>query len=826
MASASYARLKVDSLYYNFKNRVLRNDLALDELTRIKDSACSYYLESARLLSDISPESLLKIFTNYLILNIVHYYLKSGRSITEYFSGKFGVVFRDCLKNKDEALEKIAWAVVIDCGAISSRAWNRLCKLPGGTKFLYDDFKYSRRKKDIYNLINSIEGGSAIDTDLRPREFLQAAFERRRNNEIELDKIISNISRITFEGRSIESIALAWFGVSKHNRLLTATDRETEKAVDEAIEIVRPYLKRDPPERRIMLIQFENIIEKQLEFINKNTTIYGRVYFFRLLSKWKTDITKISIKEIIQSRPVLIVDVDPPYYINDQFSTQVPLIIRNNGEVTAQGYIIAGIAEVVRGVSLRHEFKIERSDEISAGGTAGYILEFPAEIGSNSNIVNLNGAITPIYQNEKTGRQNYSFTLENEPRSFLSKEDIPWDEKIIPLTHLFKGREAVIDMLCRHYLSVERGSPYILYGLTRTGKSSILQYLGEKINNKTMRIRDRGMTLVTVNWSFMDIDNYSKHSEFWEYLIEQTNKTLRIYQIPARDHLNSEYGFKGFQDIIEDMNVAGLYPLFLVDEFSYIKSIIDKKFIQPSFLGYLRQCSLDDKAGFIFAGTYDTKELIENEKYGITGQFVHARDYQIDKIDDKAAEALINVITDKLTFTPEAVSYIKLLSGNIPYFIQIICKYCGYYAVENKRRSIGYPELENVIRILTGQENPPINSEVMRLPENVFQNNQLGTSDSKKVIALISSIAWFNRDSPGKPQGVRMSQLQELWDKHKVEGFRPALAESIQILMGKKIISSEQDEGDMIYKLSVDLFRRWWNNNYPDIELALAAISE
>jgi hypothetical protein len=71
-----------------------------------------------------------------------------------------------------------------------------------------------------------------------------------------------------------------------------------------------------------------------------------------------------------------------------------------------------------------------------------------------------------------------------------------------------------------------------------------------------------------------------------------------------------------------------------------------------------------------------------------------------------------------------------------------------------------------------------------------------------------------------------MNQLQELWARHKVEGFRPALAESIQILMDKKIISSQQDEEDTIYKLSVDLFRRWWNNNYPDIELALAAISE
>jgi tetratricopeptide (TPR) repeat protein len=827
MASAFYARLKGDSLYYNFKNRVLRNDLALDELTRLKDSACSYYLESARLLSDISPKSLPGIFTNYLILNIVHYYLKRGRSITEYyFSGKFGDVFRNCLKNKDEILEKIAWATVIDCGAVSSRAWNRLYDLPDGTGFLYGDFSNPRQKKYIYDLINSAEEGAPIDIGLKPGKFLQAAFKKRRNNEIELGKIINNISRLTFEGRSIESIAQAWSGVSGYDKLLTATDRETEKAVDEAIKIVKPYLRRNLPERRILLIQFENMIEKQIEFINRNTTIYGRVYFFRLLSKWKGDIARISNKEIVQSRPALEAEVDPPYYLNDRNKTKVLLIIKNKGEVTAQGYIIDGVAELAQGGPMRHEFKIEKMNEIPAGGKTDDSLELPAEMGLNSNIIDLDIAIVPLYQNEKTGGMDFRFTLENEPESVLKTGDIPWNERIIPQTHLFKGREMLIDKLYHHYLSVERSSPYILYGLTRTGKSSILQYLGEEINHTPLAMRGRDMTLVAVEWDFMEAANYSKHIDFWEYLITKIHNSLGNNQKKITGSLNNEYQFKGFQDIIEIMNRDGIYPLFLVDEFSYVKTLVDKNIIPHAFLGYLRQCSLDDKAGFVFAGTYDTKELIKNEKYGITGQFVHARDEQIDKIDDKAAEDLINVIEEKLIFTSDAVKHIKLLSGNIPYFIQLICKYCGYYAVENKRRSIGYPELENVIRILTGQESPPGKSSVIRLPENVFQNNQLGTSDSKKVIALISSIAWFSRESPGEPRGARMNQLQELWARYKVESFRPALADSIQILREKKIISSEQDEGDTIYKLSVDLFRRWWNNHYPDIELALAAISE
>ena len=50
----------------------------------------------------------------------------------------------------------------------------------------------------------------------------------------------------------------------------------------------------------------------------------------------------------------------------------------------------------------------------------------------------------------------------------------------------------------------------------------------------------------------------------------------------------------------------------------------------------------------------------------------------------------------------------------------MICKYCGFYAVENKRSIIGYPELEHVIKILTGEISPSENSLVKTLPDNVF----------------------------------------------------------------------------------------------------------
>jgi len=52
------------------------------------------------------------------------------------------------------------------------------------------------------------------------------------------------------------------------------------------------------------------------------------------------------------------------------------------------------------------------------------------------------------------------------------------------------------------------------------------------------------------------------------------------------------------------------------------------------------------------------------------------------------------------------------------------------------------------------------------------------------------------------------------------------LAEAINLLKEKKIIIQDEDEGMPVYKLSVDLFRRFWENFHPDINLTLTTLTE
>jgi hypothetical protein len=264
--------------------------------------------------------------------------------------------------------------------------------------------------------------------------------------------------------------------------------------------------------------------------------------------------------------------------------------------------------------------------------------------------------------------------------------------------------------------------------------------------------------------------------------------------------------------------------MFLVDEFSYIKVMMDNNFVNPAFLHTLRQYSLAGLASFIYAGTYDIKALLKDSKYGITGQLVNAVEEQISEIDQQSAEELISVMGDKLRFTPDAVEHIHKLSGDVPYFVQMICKYCGFYAVENKRSIIGYPELEKIISILTGEREMTTNSMVKTLPENVFQNNMFSPADPIEVNVLISSIVFYNRENKENPRGVGVVELQELWAKKNIAAFRPKLAESIELLCQKKVLIQKEDEWLPVYIISVDLFRRWWAVHHTDIDLQLNKI--
>ncbi len=65
-----------------------------------------------------------------------------------------------------------------------------------------------------------------------------------------------------------------------------------------------------------------------------------------------------------------------------------------------------------------------------------------------------------------------------------------------------------------------------------------------------------------------------------------------------------------------------------------------------------------------------------------------------------------------------------------------------------------------------------------------------------------------------------MDELKRLWDKYSVnEERRLNMTRALVSLKDKKILYSFTDEGREVYRLSVDLFRRWWFVHHKDLDL-------
>ena len=72
-----------------------------------------------------------------------------------------------------------------------------------------------------------------------------------------------------------------------------------------------------------------------------------------------------------------------------------------------------------------------------------------------------------------------------------------------------------------------------------------------------------------------------------------------------------------------------------------------------------------------------------------------------------------------------AKTYIRALSGCVPYWIQWICLACGKYAVARKHRHLGFNEVNDVVRVLTGEVQPGKGDTWESLDETNFHNNQV-----------------------------------------------------------------------------------------------------
>jgi hypothetical protein len=832
-ALAKYSAHKSNAIFYTYRIELFNSEPDPNKLKRLKDSTCSYIEASLNLENDL--RKLLFLLTNYLKVTVSYILYRNGDDFKDILSLKyFNQVIRYCVYHTNKDIVLKTHQAIIHFGSVSIRIWDRISRPGRDTGEFYNYLKSLRQqvvKKQLVEQLNLYEN-IRVDANLSVGQVFYRYIKRRKNQKELFEKNLVSLRSLAFIPKNTPIILETWNSIKNESELLSETDHEISNSLDDILKIYLPYLDRTISERTNILYQVRTEIDNQIKFILENTTYWGRAMFYPLLKKWRTDINLIERERVRQTIPILSALTDPSFIFKKNGSFFVNLVVKNQGQSTASSFILKLQVSALDGQSILHSEK-KFETEIAVNGLVPIEIELDSHLLKIQKAAKLNVQLSPIYQNKEIIQHAIEFTLEKETGSLLRLDELPWNETKIPKQHLFKGRETLIKLLSQHYKSINRDKTYILYGLTRTGKSSVLRYLEKEIEGELIKTEGEEKHIITFFWDLSEASGQSNAQDLWAFLLYDSTIS-KIENLCANGFLpqeallalNLKPRFKDWKKIIEHLNNKGYYPVFLIDEFAYYKLLHDNGRLDQSFLAAIRQYALNGISSFIFAGTYDLKELIKNSQYGITGQLTNTVEKLISNIDVVAAKDLINVIKDKLEFTPEAIEHILFLSGRVPYFIQILCKNCGYYAVENNRSILGYPEIEIVVKTLIGENRPPSeDSQITLLSAGTFQNNQYSPSDTHEIQSLISSICFKNKNKI-VPRGISYPELQELWSSRDIVGFAPKLAEAIAYLRDKEIIEEVEDETITTYIIKVDLFRRWWENQHRDIELELDILKD
>ncbi len=816
LAVAHYARMKGNSLVAKISESVQQYPDSQSHLIAECDSARSYYLEALGLYNDLAQKRYLQeLLLKYLKIEDLASQIEGGKTPDpEWYKGTLKKKIRECLNDENVESQKVLYRACIAIGSSSERAWNTLSRDEDGIGPLYSKFSEAKFREKAYSLINSIEG-SSVEATNAPGEFLRKIFENRQTRVKELKNRIEDCLSWDFSPFDISSFEEKWRLIEEYKELMSTTDKLALGSINEVINILKPYAGRKDNERYRNLVSSQQILIRSRRVITETTTYYGRILFFHLQEKWLKEISRQIDEKDASSLPQLNILPEPRYIkLNDDGQSVIDFIITNNGDSTAQSFVVNA---TING----KEYVVFHEEELSAGDSCGECIE--SNDFSQLESVEVLFKLTAKYQGRNLPTLETEAIYEQESGDVLT--DIPWTIKNTPKETIFKGRESKLNTLISHYLSEERYMTYILYGLTRTGKTSILDYLCDRIEGKHIK-EDKTKIIKAFKWSFDEKEFKNiKRSDLWANLLETNiydkltdelaNAVDAAYHneqgLPPADKLSQS----DLDIIIDALNGCNIIPLIAIDEFSYIRKIIEEGLLDTTFLKKLREISYSGRACFLYAGTYDIKDI--PKEYGLTGEMNNTYGMPINEIEEEYANELIDVCPN-LIFDDKAKSLIRALSGCVPYWIQWICLNCGKYAIAQKCRHLGLRDINHVVGVMTGEIQPGKKDTWQAIDEINFYNNQIDPNNIAEH-QLISSISFIIKESTHNERGVSMDELNRLWDKYNVdEAIRKNMVHALTELEKRKIIKQFTDETREVYRLNVDLFRRWWFAHHRDLE--------
>ncbi len=798
--STNYAKAMYG--YASIRSKVLYNFLinqshVLSDHDRIRviDGAYCYFVSSIN-YGSILGYNWSTHFRDYLRMRVFDYacrYSKNANSIFELPINEY-IEQNGLQENFDFLLE--CSEVLISIGArCPSVRFNLHSDSGKSLSTILDLLNSLSQKEQFCKLLSQNNKLKHIRYTGSADQFIGQFIEHRIKKLSNLNTRINFIKKKSTEALFEASIAPAFRRLRKSSSFLTATDLNLSIEAERTMGNLAIFRSRTPDERRILAPSVKAEITKQLEQIQGYSSYLCsdllRELWNRLLKSKYLSVNEASFA----LRSELAVTSDGNVLVSGSGGRTIPISVLNEGRSTIDKFKATVVFS--ERPDLPHTYEGKR---LAPGEAATIMIEIPSVFSGISTFdykVEVSGLIINTWSSSK----EFNLTASIAQDVSFKTSDIKWNYQAKEVRQgMFKGRDSDIENLIKTFTTNDRSRIPIVFGLTRTGKSSILINLKGVLSGKTSEINGSEYTIVPVYIDLATLKSqYRDHDSFMLQLLIKCNDEFSKFGIDI-----TVSAMDSLSDIIEYTNSKMIYPVFMFDEFSWIKSVIEIE--GNDFLKSIREFAIEQKAGFIYAGTYDILDIIRNPELNPSGTFMNIDEYKIYNIKDpKEAEALMRVMEPQLQFTNPAINAIHEYSGDVPYWIQLICYQCAHYAISNNRPVIGSKELEDVVKGILGESNC---LGVNKIADYIFEQQQILTSDPKETKALLFSIAYLMKDKSNK-DGVSWSRLKEFWMENEYTPDMESIVRAKERLEDRLGLLSQDIDGTLVYRFSVGLFRRW-----------------
>jgi tetratricopeptide (TPR) repeat protein len=689
--------------------------------SRPRDRA-KYQLTEAKLIQIVEPENEIGFreaitkYCNasasaYLTENfppeVIRFFLSESFSLEQsfrsnarqllYFIMTYRYGYDAIIEKSNPALDNIISQIpkyLFEVAAKNNNLWDGLLECSINNKEI-TSFLLNRiyDNKEIFKLIVPIFSRNDITISINETKdsFLVKWNQLREKKKSEIDKLFATLKSIG----KIESLenyttqANSFLTVIKKEWLSNLETKRVEDIFSNISYSINLYLSQtnfDDKERQkgIIIGQITQLIEE----IEEQPTRLSYDGLLPLLKHLEILLNQSFKKLLESSTPKVSLSIlGESRFIDSNNNVNVQLAIKNQ-----------------RGCSPIHDLKVQLNEDpnyrsidavlISSESLRGgeeRIIVIPMNV--SSSILQQEAATISVNLEYKSREKDEINILSNQPLAlrFYSSEEFesifnPYsavaDSGPVKDKEMFFGREKDIEEISNSMISAPSHKFIDIYGQKRSGKSSLLYHLTQKLKES-----DR---FISVDFTLGSTAKYDSASFFWlildgiERFIEdsESDSTLKpILETPRLQELMlnpSIVFYEKIKALQKELNKFDKWKkkkiLLLIDEFTYLYSATLRNNLDPEFMKTWK--SMLEKG--LFSAIVVGQDIMPKFKSRFPNEFGVFEDKRLTYLKKDDAEKLIvkpiwDFKNDKSRFIGQAVNRIIDYTSLNPYYIQIFC---------------------------------------------------------------------------------------------------------------------------------------------------------